>query len=118
MVALAAPFGLFHLAQEGVHLFERETAVGAHRGVAGHGREQFVAMTGEHLARSIGLQILEDVACQRAGIGVVKQCRQRAYRQACLRQGCDLEPEGGEGVGIVGRGGDIQTIGVERHRYQ
>ena len=51
VVAAARALGLLHLAQQRVHLRHRERAVGAHRGVAGHGGEQLVAPLDEH-ARS------------------------------------------------------------------
>jgi hypothetical protein len=37
MVALPAAFGDFHLAQQGIHFVNRETAIGAYRAVTGHG---------------------------------------------------------------------------------
>ena len=46
VVALFGTLGGFHLPQQGVHLFQGQAAVGAHRAVAGHRRQQFVARTG------------------------------------------------------------------------
>ena len=43
MVALAGAFGRFHFAQQRVHFGDGEPAIGAHRAVAGHRRQQFVA---------------------------------------------------------------------------
>src|SRR5258705_4190388 len=48
VVAAARALGFLHLAQQRVHLCNREGAVGAHRGVAGHGGEQLVLPRGEH----------------------------------------------------------------------
>ena len=42
VVALVRAFGFFHLAQQGVHLVQRQFAVRPHRAVAGHGGEDFV----------------------------------------------------------------------------
>src|SRR5512143_120005 len=50
VVALVGALGLFHLAQDGVHLGQRELLVGAHGGVAGEGGQQFVAALGEGAA--------------------------------------------------------------------
>src|SRR5882724_11028012 len=47
VVALPGALGLLHLAQERVHLQDRQRAVGAYRAVAGHGAEQLVATLGE-----------------------------------------------------------------------
>ena len=43
VIALVGALGFFHLAQQRVHLFQRQLPVGAHGAVAGHGGEQFVA---------------------------------------------------------------------------
>ena len=43
VVALAGALGRFHVAQQGVHFGQGQPAIGAHRGVAGHGGQQFVA---------------------------------------------------------------------------
>ena len=47
MVALAGAFGLFHFAQQRVHLGDAQRVVGAHCGVAGNGSEQLVAPLGK-----------------------------------------------------------------------
>src|SRR5258705_7557073 len=52
VVALPGALGLLHLAQQRVHLRNRQRPVGAHRAVAGHGAEQLVAALGEHAARA------------------------------------------------------------------
>src|SRR5437899_2895756 len=59
MVALAGAIGLLHLAQQGVHLQDREGPMGAHRAVAGHRPEQFVAALREHAARPIFADVLQ-----------------------------------------------------------
>src|SRR6185369_1634097 len=43
VVALVGTLGFLHLAQQGVHLVQRELAIGAHGAVAGHRPQQFVA---------------------------------------------------------------------------
>src|SRR5215471_14930845 len=43
VVALPRPLGLLHLAQQRVHLRDRQSAMRAHRAVAGHGAQQLVA---------------------------------------------------------------------------
>src|SRR4249920_276574 len=53
VVALAGALGRLHLAQQGVHLRDRELAVGAHSGMARHGRQQLVAPLGEDPARAV-----------------------------------------------------------------
>src|SRR5256885_15932240 len=40
VVALVGALGDFHLAQQGVHLVQRQAAVGAHGAVAGHRSEE------------------------------------------------------------------------------
>lgn len=44
MVALIDTLGLLHLAQERIHLFEAEITVRAHRAVASHGGQNFIAL--------------------------------------------------------------------------
>src|SRR5258706_9379249 len=53
LVALTGALGLFHFPQQGVHLRNRQSPVGAHRAVASHGSQQFVAALGQYSARSI-----------------------------------------------------------------
>ena len=43
VVALVGTLGALHVAQQCVHLVQREAAVRAHRAVAGHGGQQVVA---------------------------------------------------------------------------
>src|SRR5258706_8963347 len=62
MVAAARALRLFHLAQQRVHLGHRQHAVGAYRGMAGHGGEQLVLAGGQHLARAVIADVLEEVA--------------------------------------------------------
>ena len=39
---LLATLGVLHVAQQGIHLRQRQAAVGTYRAVAGHGRQQLV----------------------------------------------------------------------------
>src|SRR2546430_15236511 len=56
--ALPGALGLLHLAQQGVHLQDRQGAMGAHRAAAGHRPEQLVAALGEHAARPVLADVL------------------------------------------------------------
>src|SRR5437879_3827442 len=62
VVALAGALGFLHLAQQGIHLRDRQGPMGADRAVAGHRPEQLVAALGEHAARPV----LADVTQHRA----------------------------------------------------
>src|SRR5207245_8119741 len=59
MIALAGALGFLHLAQQGVHLRNRQGSVGAHRAVAGHRPEQFVPALCEHAARPVLADVLQ-----------------------------------------------------------
>src|SRR2546430_4533221 len=59
VVALPGALGLLHLAQQGVHLQDRQRPMGAHRAVAGHRPEQFVPAFGEHAARPVFADVLQ-----------------------------------------------------------
>ena len=39
MIALIGAFGLFHLAEQGIHFWYRQTAISAHGGMAGERTE-------------------------------------------------------------------------------
>ena len=100
MVALVRALGGFHLAQKRVHLFHGQTAVGAHRAVAGHGGEQLVLRAFDHVAGIVLGQLGQHAAGQLAGVAfgvVARECgghgahgqgfgRKRADLQAQLRQ--------------------------------
>src|SRR5260370_29992723 len=62
VVALTGALGLFHFPQQGVHLRNRQGPVGAHRAVASHGSQQFVAALGQYAA----LTTLAEVAAYRS----------------------------------------------------
>ena len=47
MIALAAMGGNLHLAQQGVHLGDREDAAGADRAVAGHGGGDMIELVAQ-----------------------------------------------------------------------
>ena len=64
VVALVGALGGFHLAQQRVHLVERELAVGAHRAVAGHGGQQLVLRALDHGAGVVLRQFGQHAARQ------------------------------------------------------
>src|ERR1700674_2035932 len=68
MVALTAAFGSFHLAQQSVHLRDRELSIGAHGGVACHRAEQLVTPLGKHAARTEFVDVTQHFAGQLDGV--------------------------------------------------
>ena len=59
MIALARTLGRFHIAQQRIHLGQREAAVGAYRGVAGQRGQQFVARFLEPATGAVFAQVLK-----------------------------------------------------------
>src|SRR5690242_16513398 len=53
MVALVGTLGALHVAQQRVHLVERELAMGAHGAMAGHGGQDLVLRALDHAARVV-----------------------------------------------------------------
>ena len=64
MVALVGSFGGFHLTQQGIHFINGQLAVGAHRAMAGHGRQQFVLRALDHRASIMLGKLFEHAAGQ------------------------------------------------------
>ncbi len=109
MVALVGALGGFHLPQQAVHLFDRELAVGAHRAVAGHGRQQFVALFGQEARHAHAGQVAQHGAGQRLDVEmvVVVVCDQygidrRQVVEGDARRVDALRPHEAEGAGALG----------------
>lgn len=81
MVALIGAFGGLHLAQQGVHFFQTQAAVGPHRTVAGHAAEQLVVGAGNHRAGLMLAQLGQHAARQFYRIALRQSGWHGAYRQ-------------------------------------
>src|SRR6185312_16989377 len=79
VVALAGALSRLHLAQQRVHLRQRQRAMRAHRGVAGHRREEIVAVLREHGARAELTDVVQHGARERDRVGIGQQRRNRAH---------------------------------------
>ncbi len=68
MVALPAALGVLHVAQQGIHLRQRQSPIGTHSAVAGHGRQQLVEMRLNAVTGAVLQQIREHVTHQLGGL--------------------------------------------------
>src|SRR5947208_2077694 len=73
VVAGARALGLLHLAQERVHLRVTQSAVRAHGSVAGHGGEELVLPGGEHLARAVLADFLQQAAGEADDVAIADE---------------------------------------------
>ena len=73
----------FHVAQQRVHLVQRQPAVGAHRAVAGHRRQQLVARALHHAAGVDLRQFGQHRARQLGQVGVGQRRRAGCAPPAC-----------------------------------
>ena len=118
MVALVGSFGLFHLAQQTVHLIERQSAVGADSAVAGHGGQNLVLGALHHGAGIVLGQFGQHAAGQLHRITVGQGGGHGTHGQGLGRQGRDLQTQlfqrfgagfgGGHFGGVGGKGGGDQ----------
>jgi hypothetical protein len=118
VVALVGTLGFFHVAQQGVHFRQAQRAVGAHRAVAGHGGQQFVAACFDHAAGGMLGQVLEQRAHQIDGVATGQQRRQRAHGKLARSGGGDGEAERGERCRLIFDRCHLGFAGGEHQRYQ
>ena len=83
MITLIRTLGRFHLAQQRVHLIDRQQAVRTHRMVAGHGRQEIIARVINAVALPGLRQIRQHISQQRLDVGIPEQCRYFANGQRC-----------------------------------
>jgi hypothetical protein len=112
------PLARLHVAQQRVHFRHGELAVGAHRAVAGHGGQQFVAPPLDHLAGRRLAQFLQQGAQQCAGISAGQQRRHGAHRQFGRPGLADVETEPFEHVGVLEGGGHLALAHRQHGRDQ
>ena len=93
MVALVGAFGFFHLAQQGIHLRNRQQAPCTHRAVASHGGEQFVTPSRHQLRDAVFAQFTEQRARQIGRVGGLQQCGNGTHGELCGADGCEVEAE-------------------------
>jgi hypothetical protein len=96
VVAAARALGLLHPPQEGIHLGNREAAVGAHGGVTRDRGQELVAPLDQHAARAELVHLGEDRAQQRLRIEVGEQRGHRANHELARAGGADVETEARE----------------------
>ncbi|MNF04660.1 hypothetical protein D3C80_2042270 [compost metagenome] len=86
MVALVGALGDFHLPQQAVHFVQRELAVGAHRAVAGHGAEYFIARALHHGAGVVLAEFGQHAAREFHRIALGQRGRHGAHGQGLGRE--------------------------------
>ena len=93
MVALITPLGGLHLPQQGVHLWQRQSAVGPDGGTAGHQRQQFLVRLCNSLTGIVQAQLCQNALRQ---INRIARCQGRRYRangQGMARQRADVQAQ-------------------------
>lgn len=78
MIALPGAFGGLHLPEQGIHFGNAEPAIGAHRAMTGHGRQQGIALLGHAPGGAMLTQIGQDVPQQGLDIALGQQRRHAA----------------------------------------
>ena len=113
MVALAGAFGVFHLAQQGVHFRQAELATGADGAVAGHGGEKFVTLAGGDLADAVFAQIGDQGAGEGDRVAGLQQGGNGAHAELVGAKRCNGETQGFERAAMLFDGGDVKRVGGE-----
>ena len=93
MVALAAALGVFHVAQQGVHLGNCQTPVGAHGTVASHGAEQLIEVRLNAITGAVLHKVGKHVLHQAVGFSLLEQGRDLANRQGLGAQALQFEAQ-------------------------
>ncbi|MNT48094.1 hypothetical protein D3C72_1848560 [compost metagenome] len=68
--------------------------------MAGHGRQQLIARSGDATALAVLAQVGQHIAQQTFGLGVGQQRRDAAHVQRARSGAGDLESEGGQRIGL------------------
>ncbi len=118
MVALVGPLRGFHVAQQRVHFGEGELAVGAHGAVAGHGGQQFMLGTLDHVAGVELGQFGQDRARQVDAIGLRQRHGGGADGQLAGADGVHVQAQGQQGVALGFGRGHFLRRGGEHQRDQ
>jgi hypothetical protein len=93
VVALVGALGLLHLPQQGVHLVQRQLAVGAHRAVAGHGGQQLVAGAFDHVLASCCASSASTLRASSTAIAVRQRGGHGAHASVLGRERRDLQAQ-------------------------
>ena len=104
------------LAQQGVHFRYGELTAGAHRAVAGHGGEQFVAPRGGQLRDAMLAQFADQRAGERRRVAGLEQGRHAAYAELVGAERRDGETQLVQGFGMFLDGRDVERVGREDGR--
>lgn len=91
MVALPCPLGDFHIAQQGVHLGERELAIGVDRTATGDVAEQSVRGGFEMVRAAVIEHITHHRTYERRRIDAGEQRRHRAHHESPRAEQIDVE---------------------------
>ena len=86
MVALVRALGGFHVAQQRIHLFDRQLSVGAHGAVAGHGGQDVVTCALHHGAGANLCQVGQYRAGELGHVGVGQSSGLTAHHQGRGRE--------------------------------
>ena len=86
MVALVGAWGLFHVAQQGIHFGQGQLAACAHRAMTRHGGEQLVFGREQGIAVAHLCQFGEQVTHQSLNIAACQQNRHGAYGDGSAQQ--------------------------------
>ena len=113
MVALVGALGFFHLAQQGVHLVQRQFAVGADGAVTGHGGQNLVLSALDDRAGVVQSEFSQDTAGEFDGVAHGQGGRHRAHGEGFRGKGADIQTQLQERVSAFLRGGDFQRGGCE-----
>ena len=118
MVALPRALGGLHVAQQRVHLGQREAAVGLDRGAAGDVAEQGVRRRLEMMPAALLAQVGEHLAHQRPEVRVREQRRHGTHREPPRREHTDVEARSGELLRVVGEGLGVVRGDLDHHRLE
>ena len=96
MIALAAAVGGFHGPEQGVHFRHRKPAVGAHRAMAGQGRQQFIQPLFHPPALPVRIQISQYITHQNLALALTNHGRQGPYQQGSGTDAAKLDSQFGQ----------------------
>src|SRR5215475_223620 len=116
MVALPGTLGLFHLAEQRVHLRYGERTVRADGTVAGERGEELVSALGQQLATTVLAEIAQEALREGRDIGAREHRRHSAHDDGRRRKGRDLEAERGDRSGVLLERRDVHCLRPDRDR--